>query len=66
MTRLENKASTTETMAITNAIVTFHLDGIDLVGQQDLKWPLVVLAKIAAVRTRRDGLVPRILQRMMG
>ena len=55
MTRLEHKVSTTDTMAITNAIVTFHLDGIDLVGQQDLKWPLVVLVKIAAVRTRRDG-----------
>ena len=55
MTRLEHKAFTMDTMAITNAITTFHLDGIDLVGQQDLKWPLVVLVKIAAVRTRRDG-----------
>ena len=55
MTRLEHKASTTDTMAITNAIVTLHLHGIDLLGQQDLKWPLVVLEKIAAVRTHRDG-----------
>jgi len=55
MTRLEHKASTTDTMVITNAIITFHLDGTDSVGQQDLKWPLVVLVKIAAVRTRRDG-----------
>ena len=55
MTRLEHKVSTTDTMAITNAITTFRFDGIDLVGQQDLKWPLVVLVKIAAVRTRRDG-----------
>ena len=55
MTRLEHKASTTDTMAIINAIITFLLDGTDLVGQQDLKLPLVVLVKIAAVRTRRDG-----------
>ena len=55
MTRYEHKASTTDTMAIINAIEAFHLAGIDLVGQQDLKWPLVVLVKIAAVRTRRDG-----------
>ena len=55
MTRLEHKASTTDTMAITNAIVTFNLDGIGLVGLQDLKWPLIVLVSIAVVRTRRDG-----------
>lgn len=55
MTRYEDKASTTDTMAIINATVAFHLAGIDLVGQQDLNWPLVVLVKIAVVRTRRDG-----------
>ena len=55
MTRCEHKASTTDTLAITNAIITFHLDGTDSVGQQDLKWPQVVLGKIAAVRMRRDG-----------
>ena len=52
-------------MAIISVIITFLLDGIDLVGQQELKWPLVVLEKIAAARTRRDGWVPRTLQRMM-
>ena len=42
-------------MVIISVIITFLLDGIDLVGQQELKWPLVVLEKIAAARTRRDG-----------
>ena len=52
MTSQERKASTTGTMG---AIITFNLDGIDLVGQQDLKWPLVVLQNIDAERMLRDG-----------
>ena len=55
MTSQEHKASTTDTMAMSNAIITFNLDGIDLVGQQDLKWPLVVLQNIDAERMLRDG-----------
>ena len=52
MTSQEHKASTTDTMG---GIITFNLDGIDLVGQQDLKWPLVVLQNIDVERMLRDG-----------